>query len=176
MNDKHSSMMHTHQPSTRRWLKRQGERPVNLDQLGLVAALQKMVAEGQEWFGIQCEFAENIESTKLTATLEMVIFQIAQEALTNALRHSNSPTVLMTLTKRGGKICLTVEDWGMGFDVKEAETGGFGLERIRQHAQMFGGRVGIRSSPGRVTLLKVRFPIQEKRRKEETDNRKELQA
>ena len=90
----------------------------------------------------------------------------------NALRHSSSPTVLMTLTERGGKMCIKVEDWGVGFDVKTAATGGFGLEGIRQRARLFGGRVGIRSSPGRGTLIKVQFPIQEKRRKAETDNRK----
>ena len=67
---------------------------------------------------------------------------------------------------------MKVEDWGVGFDVKTAATGGFGLEGIRQRARLFGGRVGIRSSPGRGTLVKVQFPIQEKRRKTETDNRK----
>jgi signal transduction histidine kinase len=149
-----------------------GERPGNLDRLGLVTALQQLVAEGREQFGVQCEFAENIESTKLAAPLGTVIFRVAQEALMNALRHSSSPTVLMTLTERGGKMCIKVEDWGVGFDVKMAATGGFGLEGIRQRARLFGGRVGIRSSPGRGTLIKVQFPIQEKRRKAETGNRK----
>jgi len=149
-----------------------GERPGNLDRLGLVAALQQLVAEGREQFGVQCEFAENIESPKLAAPLETVIFRVAQEALMNALRHSSSPTVLMTLTERGGKMCIKVEDWGVGFDVKTAAAGGFGLEGIRQRARLFGGRVGIRSSPGRGTLVKVQFPIQDKRRRAESGNRK----
>jgi two-component system sensor histidine kinase NreB len=137
-----------------------------------VAALQQLVADGREQFGVQCEFAENIESTKLASPLETVIFRVAQEALMNALRHSSSPTVLMTLTERGGKMCIKVEDWGVGFDVKTATTGGFGLERIRQRARLFGGQVGIRSSPGRGTLIKVQFSIQEKRRKSQSGNKK----
>jgi signal transduction histidine kinase len=151
-----------------------GERPGNLDRLGLVAALQQLVTEGQEQFGVQCEFAENIVSMKLPAPVETVIFRVAQEALMNALRHSNSPTVLVTLSKRGGKICVKVEDWGVGFDVKAAASGGFGLEGIRQRARLFGGRVGIRSSPGRGTLVKVEVPVQERRRKMESANKKGL--
>jgi signal transduction histidine kinase len=142
-----------------------------LDRLGLVAALKQLVAEGQEQFGVQCEFAENIGCTKLAAPLETVIFRVAQEALMNALRHSNSPTVQMTLSTRRDRICVKVEDWGVGFDVKAAAAGGFGLEGIRQRARLFGGRVGIRSSAGRGTVINVRFPILEKRRKTAIDNR-----
>lgn len=151
-----------------------GERPGNLDRLGFVAALRQLVADGQEQFGVRCEFAERIGAIKLSVPLETVIFRVAQEALMNALRHSNSPTVLMTLSSRSGRVCVKVEDWGAGFDVKEAASGGFGLEGIRQRARLFGGRVGIRSSPGRGTLVKVEFPVQERRRKTESDNKKGL--
>ena len=147
-----------------------GERPGNLDRLGLVAALRQMAAAIQEQFGVQCEFAENVESTKFASSLETVIFRVAQEALTNAMRHSSSPTVLLSLIQHGGKVCVNVEDWGVGFDVKTVAPGRYGLEGIRKRARLFGGRVGIRSSPGRGTLVKVQFPIQEKRRKAEIDN------
>jgi signal transduction histidine kinase len=149
-----------------------GERPGDLDRLGLVAALRNLAADGQEQFGVQCDFAEKIESAKLSASLETVIYRVAQEALMNALRHSNSPTVLMTLTQHGSKICLKIEDWGVGFDAKAASAGGLGLEGIRQRTRLFGGRVGIRSCPGRGTLVKVQFPLREKREERETDNRK----
>jgi signal transduction histidine kinase len=149
-----------------------GERPGELDRLGLVAALRRLAADGQEEFGVQCDFAENIASAKLPATLETVVFRVAQEALMNALRHSKSPTVLITLTQRGGTICLKVEDWGVGFDAKAASTGGLGLEGIRKRTRLFGGRVGIRSSLGRGTLVKVQFPLREKREESKTDNTK----
>jgi signal transduction histidine kinase len=149
-----------------------GERPGNLDRLGLVAALRQLVAEGQEQFGIQCEFSENISSIRLAPSFETAIFRVAQEALMNALRHSRSTTVLVTLSKRSGRICVKVEDWGVGFDAKATRSEGFGLEGIRQRARLFGGRVGIRSSPERGTLVKVEFPVHDKRHNTEIDNRK----
>jgi signal transduction histidine kinase len=111
---------------------------------------------------VECAFAEDVQFTSLAEPIETSIFRIAQEALSNALRHSGSRAVLVTLNQRGHWLCLKVEDWGVGFDPETVGTKGVGLEGIRQRTQLFEGRVKIRSAPGKGTMIKVELPVLEK--------------
>jgi signal transduction histidine kinase len=106
-------------------------RPGALEQLGLLAAVRQLVAECQERHGVQCTFVEDIRFTSLSAPLETAIFRIVQEALSNALRHSNSRAVLVSINQRAQGLFLKVEDWGVGFDPESIEAKGVGLEGIR---------------------------------------------
>ena len=76
----------------------------------------------------------------------MSIFRIVQEALTNAVRHSQSGRVAIVMQQSGGTIHLRIEDWGIGFDTSAAKAGHFGLEGIRERARVFGGAARIDSA------------------------------
>lgn len=136
-------------------------RPKALEQLGLIAALRQQVADGQERYGVECTFVEDGSFTGVSAPMETTIFRIAQEAISNALRHSQSRAVLVSIAQHANRLCLNVEDWGVGFDLESIGAKGLGLDGIRYRADLVGGQVKIRSSPGKGTLIKVQLPVLE---------------
>ena len=107
---------------------------------------------------------------KLPPILENALYRIAQEALTNACKHSKSKKVMVTMAQEGQDVRLEVRDWGIGFDPESVEKGHFGLEGIRQRVRLLGGRLTIESKPGSGTLVQVVVPILEKRDGKELNN------
>ena len=99
---------------------------------------------------------------RLPSILENAIYRIAQEALTNACKHSKSKKVMVTLAQEGQDVRLEVQDWGIGFDTESVKEGHFGLEGIRQRVRLLGGRLAIESKAGSGTLVQVVVPILEK--------------
>jgi signal transduction histidine kinase len=89
--------------------------PSARNQLSLVAAIRQLLAELQERYGVECIFVEDVYFSRLTAPLEASIFRTVQEGLSNAIRHSGSPTVLVGLNQRGLRLSLKIKDWGSGF-------------------------------------------------------------
>ena len=94
--------------------------------------------------------------------MENAIYRIAQEALTNACKHSKSEKVTVSMTQEGQDVRLEVRDWGIGFDQKAIGKGHFGVESIRQRVRLLDGRLTIESTPGSGTLVQVVVPILEK--------------
>jgi len=90
------------------------------------------------------------------------IYRIAQEALTNACKHSKSKKVTVTMTQEGQDVRLEVQDWGIGFDPESVEQGHFGLEGIRQRVRLLDGKLTIETTPGSGTLVQVVVPILER--------------
>jgi two-component system NarL family sensor kinase len=80
--------------------------------------------------------------------LEEALFRIAGEALTNIRRHADARDVDVTLTRKGKQVRLTIADDGKGFDARK-RSAGFGLEGMRERARLSGGRLTVRSTPGR---------------------------
>lgn len=103
-----------------------------------------------------------MQFNRLPSILENCLYRIAQEALTNACKHSRSKEVTVTLAQKGQEIRLKVRDWGIGFDPESVEKGHFGLEGIRQRVRLLGGRLTIESTPGSGTVVEVVVPILEK--------------
>ncbi|MGA7698124.1 MAG: ATP-binding protein, partial [Thermoguttaceae bacterium] len=99
---------------------------------------------------------------RLPSILENAIYRIAQEALTNACKHSKSKKVTVTMTQEGQDIRLEVRDWGIGFDQEAIGKGHFGVEGIRQRVRLLDGRLTIESKPEYGTLVQVVVPILEK--------------
>jgi signal transduction histidine kinase len=94
-----------------------------------------------------------------------VIYRVMQEALNNALKHSGGDTVRVTLQNAGGRIRMRVEDDGLGFDPdKEVESRdpltGYGLQGMRDRAEIIGGRLSIDSDPGRGTSVCLELPVE----------------
>jgi signal transduction histidine kinase len=138
-------------------------RPSLLDDLGLVPAL--------EWYGEQClrpmKIAFNFDAeglqVRLPPAVETTLFRIAQEALTNVVRHTSASEVHVFLAHKGHCITMRVEDNGQGFDLAmqmdASQDGGFGLRGIQERVKILEGNVLLESTPGQGTMITVEIPL-----------------
>jgi signal transduction histidine kinase len=135
-------------------------RPAALDHLGLVPALGQLAARFSKLGGplIQLETL-GFDEQRLSPATDIALYRIAQEALTNALRHSGARRVSLVVERRERTIVMLVEDDGLGFVPDEASRSGrLGLPGIRERAEMLGGSLLVESSPGTGTTLVVEVP------------------
>jgi two-component system sensor histidine kinase UhpB len=131
-------------------------RPTALDDLGLVAAIGGQVeqlARGE----IEVELDSDGDFSGLGDDAQLVVYRVAQEALSNAARHSGAGRVEVKLRRRGGGVELEVADDGRGFAFDESE-GGLGLAGMRERALLIGGALTIESRPGRGTTVRLTVP------------------
>ncbi|MHB0956796.1 MAG: sensor histidine kinase [Pirellulaceae bacterium] len=135
-----------------------GLRPPVLDQFGLVAALQNLTDESMARWGTHIEFQHSVYFDRLEPSLENALYRIAQESLTNACHHSQSPNVRMELSERGDTVQISVRDWGIGFELQEAGEKCFGLAGIRERARLLGGRAVIDTRPGQGSHIMAELP------------------
>ena len=91
--------------------------------------------------------------------MENAVYRIAQEALTNACRHSKSKKIKVELVQNGDQLRIVVQDQGVGFKLEDVEEGQFGLAGIRERARLLGGKATIDSKPGKGTRIAVELPI-----------------
>jgi PAS domain S-box-containing protein len=135
-------------------------RPGVLDDLGLIEALEWYTADFKKRTGVACLFkhrrVSDVEGIVATAA-----YRIAQEALTNVARHSFATQVDVTLLARKGILTLAVVDNGRGFDNRKlAESECLGLAGMRERAGLLGGRLEIKSQPGKGTQVHCRLPLE----------------
>jgi PAS domain S-box-containing protein len=135
-----------------------GLRPPILEESGVIAALDYMISEQRQQGGPAIELVHPAEFPRLAAPLEGAIFRTVQECLTNACRHSQSEKVRVEVELADGRVNVEVRDWGVGFDPAQVEGSHFGLQGIRQRAQLLGGAATIESAPGQGTRIRVAFP------------------
>jgi two-component system sensor histidine kinase UhpB len=132
-------------------------RPTALDDLGLVAATAGQVEQlgrGE----IEAEFDAAGDFSDLGDDAQLVVYRVAQEALSNAARHSGATHVRVRLERRrGGGVGLEVADDGRGFAFDESE-GGLGIAGMRERALLAGGELTIESRPGRGTTVRLSVP------------------
>jgi PAS domain S-box-containing protein len=138
-------------------------RPSLLDDLGLVAALRWYVARQARAASLSLHFSADEPPGRLISFLETACFRIAQEALTNIVRHARAREVWVQL-RCGAELCLTIRDDGVGFEPAQAEARAsrgesFGLLGLRERASLSGGRLSVVSAPGRGTTVSVCFPL-----------------
>jgi two-component system sensor histidine kinase UhpB len=128
-------------------------RPTALDDLGLKAAIAGQVdqAAGGE---IQASLSAEGDFSDLPGDVQLVVYRVAQEALSNAVRHSGASRIEVTLRRIGPGVELEVSDDGVGFAFSEAE-GGLGIPGMRERALLVGGEVVIESGPGRGTTVRL---------------------
>jgi signal transduction histidine kinase len=139
-------------------------RPSLLDDLGLVSALMWYVERQSERPGFDVQFAFDPLQTRLPSDIETACFRIAQEAMTNILRHTQATQVQIELRQHGEELELTIRDNGRGFNVRAARNsaaGGksMGLLSMQERAELLGGRLTIESKPGEGTLVRATLPI-----------------
>jgi two-component system, NarL family, sensor histidine kinase UhpB len=134
-------------------------RPEALDDLGLENALAVLCDRFAERSGLEvtCRIAERL--AKLSPDVELVIYRVAQEALTNVARHSGSRRVEFSVAPEDGRIVLTVRDYGRGLGGDQAP--GSGIRGMRERAALIGATLEIRDSgdpPG--AELRLFVPIE----------------
>lgn len=138
-----------------------GVRPPVLDEAGLETAIAHLIHDRRVLKGPKIEFKSDVQFGRMPSILENSLYRIAQEALTNACKHSKSQKATVTLTQEDRNLRLEVRDWGIGFNPEAVEQGHFGLESIRQRVRLLGGQLTIESQPGTGTLIQVVVPILE---------------
>jgi putative ABC transport system permease protein len=139
-------------------------RPPALEQMGLVASLRSYVNDFAERTGQPVELRIQGQEQRLTPDVELSLFRVAQEALSNAWRHAQTPKVELGLNFEPQAVRLTVCDRGRGFEVPErlgalAESGHFGLVGIHERVQLAGGELQLASRPGEGTTITVSVPL-----------------
>jgi signal transduction histidine kinase len=133
-------------------------RPSMLDDLGLVPALRALLDEQARRASIKVHFTAEDEPKDLDPEIQITCFRIAQEAITNALRHANATRIDVSLDRKNGNLHLVIRDNGLGFDLK-SQSDGLGLIGIRERTALVGGRTKIVSSPGKGTTIEVVIPL-----------------
>ncbi len=145
-------------------------RPGLLADLGLVPALQRHTAEYQQRTGIEVDLSttgmdDGMDGTqRLPGVVELTLYRIVQEALTNVARHSGARKAAVCISRSRDSVSATVEDDGRGFDVgelggSESRRGRLGLFGMQERASLVGGRLAIESAPGSGTTVYVRLPL-----------------
>src|SRR4051794_32495710 len=132
-------------------------RPTALDDLGLTAAIAGQVEEISSRSSLQASFSSDGDFAGLDDDVQLVVYRVAQEALSNATRHSGASKVAVELRNADGGVELTVSDDGTGFAFADAEAG-LGLQGMRERALLVGGEVGVTSRPGRGTTVGLSIP------------------
>jgi signal transduction histidine kinase len=135
--------------------------PSALDDLGLVAALESLVADFRRRHQIAVEFIHQGQDRRLHAETERAIYRIVQEGLTNIARHAEASEGAVRLTIEPSVVRVTIEDNGIGFDVADVERPGkrrgLGLLSIRERAAGLRGTVNIEST-GQGSRIDVELP------------------
>ncbi|MGY4831085.1 sensor histidine kinase [Sphaerotilaceae bacterium SBD11-9] len=133
-------------------------RPANLDELGLVAALQELCESWEERSGVDCIFHHDAVPDDLGDAVEMALYRVTQEALTNVMRHAHASAVRVLLGRSAqGELLLSVEDDGRGMDLAAA-TRGLGLLGATERAAALGGDLEVHAVPGEGVRLVLRVP------------------
>jgi signal transduction histidine kinase/PAS domain-containing protein len=139
-------------------------RPPLLDELGLEASLEWYVEREARRAGLQCRLALAPIEKRPPPAAETTCFRVAQEALTNTIRHAQARSVEIDLRAEGDSLQLIVRDDGAGFDVpaarrRAAQGGSQGLLSMQERVALAGGELEIDSAPGRGTTVRARLPL-----------------
>ncbi len=139
-------------------------RPSMLDDLGLEAALRWYTQRQAALTGMRAEFHANQSEERLDPVIETECFRVAQEALTNVVRHAQASAVTVALTRQDGHLLLSVRDDGVGFDVDSlrgaaVRGASLGLLSMEERASLVGGGVELHSTPGNGTEVRAWFPL-----------------
>ncbi|GAA0896539.1 sensor histidine kinase [Pseudonocardia zijingensis] len=130
-------------------------RPGVLEDLGLQSALSALVTEFSETAGIPVTRKPGRSLPDLDADVELVLYRIAQEGLTNVARHAGAGRVELTLDASADAVMLVISDDGSGGVVRE----GAGIRGMRERALLIGAELAVTSVPGRGTEVRLTVPL-----------------
>lgn len=142
-----------------------GLRPSVLDDLGLEEALRQFVRDYTGAYGIAADVHFGGErSRRLPNAVEIALYRIIQEAMTNAARHAGARHVSVVMERGPSTVTAIIEDDGCGFETDASASGGspgLGIPGMRERAGLLSGTLEIESSSGKGTAVYVRIPVRE---------------
>lgn len=140
-------------------------RPLLLDDLGLVPAIEWLASSFTQRCGVPCNLCiPSGLDLELQEPYATAVFRIVQESLVNVAKHAGASQVTVTLEKCSDAVVLVVQDDGRGFCMAAArKPQSLGLMGLRERAQLLGGSAFIKSAPGKGTRIEVRIPLQQSR-------------
>jgi signal transduction histidine kinase len=126
-------------------------RPAALDDFGLVPAIERLGETFAARSGIETVVQANLEQ-RLSPEIEITIYRIVQEALTNIVKHSGAEHVSIVVSNRGGGVAATIDDDGRGFDSADVRADALGLLGMRERLALVGGTLEVESSESGTTV------------------------
>jgi signal transduction histidine kinase len=132
--------------------------PVEVETIGLPAALQNLAAEANRFFNIICRFRCSEVLGKVDGQTALGLYRIVQEAIHNAITHGEATEIDIELSSNSDHGYLRVTDNGKGFTIEDQVQTGMGLRVMQYRAQSVGGSLSIQSEPGRGTTIYCRLP------------------
>ena len=141
-------------------------RPIYLEDLGLTSALEMLARETQNLHGLQVEFERDGLERRLDENVELALYRIVQESLSNVVRHANAKFLSVSISFTDADVCVEVSDSGKGFVVPDspsafAPSGHYGLLGIFERAELIRAKLSIQSKPGVGTKIAVTLPNQQ---------------
>lgn len=133
-------------------------RPETLDDLGLPSALVALTERLEAHTGVRVGHRLDRALPALPAEVELVVYRVAQEALTNVVRHAESPRAELCLERHAQGVRLRVLDAGAGFDPVALRTGN-GLQGMHERASLVGGTLAVDARPGGGTEVRLDVPL-----------------
>lgn len=137
-------------------------RPIYLEDLGLITALEMLARETSQNNQLIVEFIKQGRERRLAHEIELALYRIAQEALNNVVRHAQATRAELRIDFDGSQVVMEVIDNGSGFAMPGSSTdfapnGHFGLLGIRERADLIGARLEVDSAVGKGTRLRVQL-------------------
>ena len=135
-------------------------RPMMLDDLGLVPAVEWLVGNFTQRTGVACALAVADPDLELPSMHSNAVFRIVQEALTNVAKHAQATRAEVAIGRDGDRLVVRVRDDGVGFPLADPrKPNSFGLVGLRERAALLRGEARITSGPGAGTAVEVRLPL-----------------
>jgi len=134
--------------------------PVSLQKLGLQRGLEELVRKQNQTNGVHIHFQYFGDEARLETSKEIMLYRICQELLNNIHKHASATEVIVQLSKTDGRLYLTVEDDGVGFDLEAAkQKKTLGLRSIQSRIQFLDGQLDIDSRKGEGTTVNIEVPV-----------------
>lgn len=141
-----------------------GLRPAALEDFGLVAAVERLCEEFKSTHQISLALTMKLASSRrFSPAIEIAVYRLIQESLTNIARHANAGRVSVTLTEEDQVLRLAVRDDGRGFEElppTPSPAPSFGLQSMQERAELLRGSLRITSEAGKGTLVEAVLPAE----------------
>ncbi|MEN8240626.1 MAG: sensor histidine kinase [Chloroflexota bacterium] len=135
-------------------------RPAQLDELGLVPAIEFLVERSQNNLGLKLNSAVTIKTKRFDPMVEAVVYRAAQESLNNIYKHAKTTNAKLALSESNEKITLLISDNGVGFNQETVDFHqGFGLAGMKERVEMVSGKIKVTSVLGEGTTIEINIPI-----------------
>ncbi|WP_430462343.1 cache domain-containing protein [Thalassolituus sp. LLYu03] len=133
-------------------------RPVMLDDLGLEAALHSLLDDLNNDGRINVKRRIRLPETRLPDAIEMTLYRLVQEAITNVQKHAKATEVSLRVTHNNQSVLVEMEDNGCGFSLED-DASGIGLMNMRERVELVGGKFSVRSRRTQGTLITAAFSL-----------------